>query len=136
MKGWRQMSKKLRDEVEVARRDEWVAGRQVDLSKDSVCAPTYCRVTGSISAYQTTSGKRYRAMFRTPDHAQTQKRGFKTKREAALFLASVEIDKSRGGAYIDPSQSRVLVEEWLVTLSHQAVSPQGWYARQTVSDPR
>jgi integrase len=35
-------------------------------------------------------------MFRKPDHAQTQKRGFKTKRDAELFLASVEIDKSRG----------------------------------------
>ena len=67
---------------------------------------------GSISAYQTGSGKRYRAMFRKPDHAQTQKRGFKTKREAELFLASVEIDKSRG-TYIDPSKSRVLVGEWL-----------------------
>lgn len=67
---------------------------------------------GSISAYQITSGKRYRAMFRKPDHAQTQKRGFKTKREAELFLASVEIDRSRG-AYIDPSKSRVLVGEWL-----------------------
>ena len=51
-------------------------------------------------------------MFRKPDHAQTQKRGFKTKREAELFLASVEIDKSRG-AYIDTSKSRVLVGEWL-----------------------
>ena len=65
-----------------------------------------------ISAYQTTSGKRYRAMFRKPDHAQTQKRGFRAKREAVLFLASVEIDKSRGTS-IDPSKSRVLVGEWL-----------------------
>jgi integrase len=51
-------------------------------------------------------------MFRKPDHAQTQKRGFKTEREAELFLASVEVDKSRG-AYIDRSKSRVLVGEWL-----------------------
>ena len=65
---------------------------------------------GSISPYQTGSGKRYRAMFRKPDHAQTLERGFKTKREAELFLASVEIDKSRG-TYIDPSKSRVLVGE-------------------------
>ena len=65
---------------------------------------------GSISAYQTESGKCYWAMFRKPDHAQTQKRGFKTKR-GGLFLASVEIDKSRG-ADIDPSKSRVLVGEW------------------------
>lgn len=51
-------------------------------------------------------------MFRKPDHAQTHKRGFETKREAELFLARVEIDKSRG-AYIDPSKSRVLVGDWL-----------------------
>ena len=67
---------------------------------------------GSINAYQTTSGKRYRAIYRKPDDAQTQKRGFKTKREADLFLASVGIDRSRG-AYIDPSKSRVLIGEWL-----------------------
>lgn len=82
------------------------------ICRDSVSAPTYCRVVGSISAYQTTSGTRYRAMFRKPDHAQTHKRGFETKREAELFLARVEIDKSRG-AYIDPSKSRVLVGDWL-----------------------
>ncbi len=67
---------------------------------------------GSISAYVTSSGKRYRVIYRRPDHLQTQKRGFKTKRDAELFLAKTEIDKSRG-AYIDPSKSRVLVEEWL-----------------------
>jgi len=60
----------------------------------------------------TSSGKRYRVIYRRPDHLQTQKRGFKTKRDAELFLAKTEIDKSRG-AYIDPSKSRVLVGEWL-----------------------
>lgn len=84
----------------------------VGTSGSAIGGRTYCRIMGSMSAYQTTSGKHYRAMFRKPDHAQTQKRGFKTKREAELFLASVEIDKSRG-AYIDPSKSRVLVGEWL-----------------------
>jgi len=67
---------------------------------------------GSINAYETSSGKRYRVIYRKPDHSQTQKRGFKTKRDAELFLASIEIDKSRG-AYVDPSKSRVLVGEWL-----------------------
>jgi integrase len=66
----------------------------------------------SISAYVTTSGKRYRVIYRRPDHRQTQKRGFKNKREAELFLANTEVDKSRG-AYIDPSKSRVLIGEWL-----------------------
>jgi len=67
---------------------------------------------GSINAHQTTSGKRYRVLYRRPDHLQTQKRGFKTKRDAELFLAGVEIDKRRG-AYINPSRSKVLVDEWL-----------------------
>lgn len=67
---------------------------------------------GSVSAYETKAGKRYRVIYRRPDHLQTQKRGFKTKRDAELFLAKTEIDKSRG-AYIDPSKSKVLVGEWL-----------------------
>ena len=67
---------------------------------------------GSITTYQTAAGRRYRVIYRKPDHAQTQKRGFATKRDAELFLAHVEIDKSRG-AYVDPSKARVLLGEWL-----------------------
>jgi integrase len=67
---------------------------------------------GSVTAYETNAGKRYRVIYRKPDHIQTQKRGFKTKRDAELFLAKVEIDKSRG-AYVDPAKSRVLLGEWL-----------------------
>ncbi|MGV8895632.1 MAG: Arm DNA-binding domain-containing protein [Rhodoglobus sp.] len=75
---------------------------------------------GSISAYQTTSGKRYWIIYRRPDHLQTQKRGFKTKRDAELFLAKTEIDKSRG-AYINPSKSG---------------STCGWRADRTSARPR
>jgi hypothetical protein len=67
---------------------------------------------GSVTAYETKAGKRYRAIYRRPNHIQTQKRGFKTKRDAELFLAKVEIDKSRG-AYVDPAKSRVLLGKWL-----------------------
>jgi hypothetical protein len=67
---------------------------------------------GSAAAYETNAGKRYRVIYRKPDHIQTQKRGFRTKRDAELFLAKVEIDKSRG-AYVDPAKSRVLLGEWL-----------------------
>ncbi len=62
---------------------------------------------GSVTAYETIAGQRYRVIYRKPDHIQTQKRDFKTKRDAELFLAKVEIDKSRG-AYVDPAKSRVL----------------------------
>ena len=51
---------------------------------------------GSVSAYESSAGKRYRVRYRTPDHAQTDKRGFTTRREAELFLATVEVSKARG----------------------------------------
>jgi len=50
----------------------------------------------SITPYETSAGKRYRVRYRKPDHSQTDKRGFTTKREAELFLASVEVAKSTG----------------------------------------
>jgi integrase len=67
---------------------------------------------GSVEGYSTESGRRYRVLYRRPDNRQTQKRGFRTKREAQLFLASVELNKSRG-VYIDPSGARVLLGVWL-----------------------
>ncbi len=67
---------------------------------------------GSITAHQVASGKRYRVLYRRPDHIQTQTRGFRTKRDAELFLANIEVNKSRG-AYVVPSKARVLVGEWL-----------------------
>jgi integrase len=72
-------------------------------------------MAGSIAAYQTADGKRYRVRYRKPDKKQTDKRGFKTKKEAELFLASVTVSKASGG-YIDPSKGRQTVttfaEQW------------------------
>jgi integrase len=70
----------------------------------------------TISSYNTAQGKRYRVRYRTPDHKSTQKRGFKTKREAELFAATVEVAKAKG-EYIAPSLGRItvaeLAPEWL-----------------------
>lgn len=63
---------------------------------------------GSISAYETAAGRRYRVRYRKPDHSQTDKRGFRTKRDAELYLASVELKKVTGD-FIDPSRGRVTV---------------------------
>lgn len=60
---------------------------------------------GSINSYETSSGKRDRVRYRKPDESQTDKRGFRTKREAELFLAAVEISKARGD-YVDASAAR------------------------------
>jgi integrase len=65
---------------------------------------------GSITPYETANGKRYRVRYRKPDRSQTDKRGFSTKREAELFLASVEVSKARG-EYVDASAGRVTIGE-------------------------
>ncbi|NUU07210.1 site-specific integrase [Leifsonia sp. C5G2] len=76
---------------------------------------------GSIHAYEAGGGKRYRVQYRTPEHALTGKRGFRTKRDAELFLASVEVAKARG-EFMDPraSQSTIstLGAEWLANQHH------------------
>lgn len=69
---------------------------------------------GTITPYSSAAGKRYRVRYRKPDGSQTDKRGFRRKVDAELFLASVEIAKSRG-AYIDPSASRITLADWLET---------------------
>lgn len=72
-------------------------------------------MAGSITPYDTARGKRYRVRYRKPDRSQTDKRGFKTKREAELFLASVTISKAKGD-YLDPAADRRTVapftEQW------------------------
>jgi hypothetical protein len=65
----------------------------------------------TIERYQTSGGATlYRVRYRKPDRGQTQKRGFKTKREAEAFAASVEVSKLKG-EYVAPSHSRVTVAE-------------------------
>jgi integrase len=66
---------------------------------------------GSVESYTSASGKRYRVRYRTPDRRDTQKRGFRTKREAEDYLASVEVAKLRG-EWVDASRSKVTVGEW------------------------
>src|SRR4051794_20057727 len=82
---------------------------------------------GSVSSYLTypdgpeprsagkpaRSVKLWRVRYRTPDRRQTDKRGFRTKREAEDFLASVEVSKMRG-EWVDATRSKVSVGEWSV----------------------
>ncbi|AZS36259.1 hypothetical protein CVS47_00860 [Microbacterium lemovicicum] len=72
---------------------------------------------GSVHSYTSTEGKRrYRIIYRRPDHRQTTERGFSTKRDAERRLAEVEITKDRG-QYVDPASGLVtvatLAKEWL-----------------------
>ncbi len=76
---------------------------------------------GSITAYETANGKRYRVRYRKPDHSQTDKRGFRTKREAELFLAATEVRKATG-EFIDATAARITIGElghlWLRSHAH------------------
>ncbi len=79
---------------------------------------------GTVSNYSTTAGRRWRVRYRTPDHRQTDKRGFRTKREAEDFLAGIEVAKLRGD-WVNPARSRVTVGEWA----------EQWYAAQLQVKP-
>ena len=76
---------------------------------------------GSITSYATARGKRYMVQFRKPNRRSTTKRGFRTKREAELFLASTEVRKATG-EWIDASASRITIDElgadWLRAQTH------------------
>lgn len=66
----------------------------------------------TISRYETASGTtRYRVRYRMPDKRQTDKRGFRTKREAEAWSNQLEVDKRRG-AYVAPAASRVKLGEY------------------------
>jgi hypothetical protein len=49
---------------------------------------------GPIEPYGTAGGKRYRVRCQKPDRTWSDKRGFRTKRGAELFMASVEVPKA------------------------------------------
>ena len=79
----------------------------------------------TIEPYETASGRRYRVRYRKPDRTQTDKRGFRTKRDAEAFAATVEVSKLKG-EFIDPAASKVLVGElgpdWLSRQTHMKPS--------------
>jgi hypothetical protein len=75
----------------------------------------------TIESYETADGKRYQVRYRTPQRTQTKKRGFKTKRDAQEFAATVEV-KKMSGEYVAPAAGRVTVGErglqWLGRQTH------------------
>lgn len=79
-------------------------------------------MAGSITPYETAAGKRYRVRYRKPDKSQTDKRGFKTKKEAQLFLASVTVSKATG-EYIDPNRGRDTLGSFHQSWVHERLAP-------------
>lgn len=80
----------------------------------------------TVEAYSTKAGRRYRVRYRKPGtRASTDKRGFRTKRDAELFAASVEVSKARG-EFVDATAARATVgelgPEWLERKAHRKPS--------------
>jgi len=90
---------------------------------------------GSVHAYTISAGKRYRVLYRKPDHSQGQKRGFTTKKAAELYLSTVEIAKARG-EFVDPSASSITVADlgpaWLERKKH--LKPSAYRALESAWD--
>ena len=82
----------------------------------------------TIELYETKAGKRYRVRYRTPGRGQTDKRGFKTKREAEAFAATVEVKKLTG-VYVPETAGRItlgaLAPQWLAR-KEQATAPSNY----------
>jgi integrase len=88
---------------------------------------------GTVTPYNTDAGRRWRVRYRTPEHRQTDKRGFKTKRDADLYLANLEVSKA-AGSYVDPQASRItvgaLAADWLAN-KRQAMKPSSFHSIDT-----
>lgn len=85
----------------------------------------------TISKYQTVSGATlYRVRYRTPDNRQTDKRGFRTKRDAEDFLIEVE-GRKRRGEYVSEAAGKIGVGElgaaWL-DRQQGHLKPNSWRA--------
>lgn len=80
----------------------------------------------TVEPYSTANGeRRYRVRYRTPDRRQTDKRGFRTKRDADAFAATVEVSKLRG-EFVPASAGRVTVRDLVAA----------WRARRSGVKPK
>ena len=65
----------------------------------------------TISSHETQSGVRYRVRYRKPDGSQTDKRGFKRKRDAEQWAAEHVTTAKAQGSFIDPQDAKITVSE-------------------------
>lgn len=72
----------------------------------------------TIEKYATKTGEFYRVRYRTPEGRQTDKRGFRTKKLADAFAASVEVAKLRG-EFVSEAAGKITIGEiwprWIAT---------------------
>lgn len=87
---------------------------------------------GSVTPYETKSGRRYRARWWSDERKQVELGGFRTKRDAQQHLASVDVAMARG-EYVNPRAARVTVTElapaWLA--KKRALKPSAYVPLET-----
>jgi integrase len=83
----------------------------------------------TVEKYQNASGATlYMVRYRQPNNVQTKRRGFKTKRAADAFAASVEVKKMTN-EYVAPTLGRVTVGKlgpWWLARQQGHMKPSGW----------
>ncbi|TFD85014.1 site-specific integrase [Cryobacterium lactosi] len=76
---------------------------------------------GSVNAYETSEGKRYRVRYRDPDRKSREKGGFVRKRDAEDYLASITVSTLRG-EYVNPQTAKSTIAdlgaEWISNQTH------------------
>lgn len=63
---------------------------------------------GSVQPYKTNAGKRYVVRYKKPDNTHAAKRGFRTKREAEEYLASVSVSITQQ-QFVNPGDARLTI---------------------------
>jgi len=76
---------------------------------------------GSITAYNTEAGRRYRVRYRDPDRRSREKNGFARRKDAEDYLANITVSTNRG-EFVDPKTARATIHdlggEWLANQTH------------------
>ncbi|PXA72378.1 tyrosine-type recombinase/integrase [Cryobacterium arcticum] len=76
---------------------------------------------GSVNAYETADGKRYRVRYRDPDRKSREKGGFERKKDAETYLAGIVVATDRG-EYRDPASAKATIGDlgdiWVGNQSH------------------
>ncbi len=76
---------------------------------------------GSVEAYETEHGRRYRVRYRDPDRRSKEKAGFTRKKDAEDYLANITVATNRGD-YVDPKTAKTTISqlgaEWIANQSH------------------
>lgn len=83
----------------------------------------------SISTYRTGSGElRYRVRYRKPDGTQTDRRGFKRKKDAQLWEADHVTVAIAKGSYVDPTSAKSTIGDlWPAWIAKKKVNAKPSY---------